>query len=86
MMWRRPVLLPPLLLLLLSLTLVAVVTSAAKKKDDDDDFDLLIFAQSWPVTTCIEWKERGKGNTCNIRESCLPSYTLTFHFNFPYLA
>lgn len=32
----------------------------------DNSFDLLIFAQSWPMTNCIEWKERSKGNTCQI--------------------
>lgn len=32
--------------------------------DDNHAFDLLIFTQQWPVTTCIEWMESSKEHTC----------------------
>lgn len=32
--------------------------------DDNHEFDLLIFTQQWPVTTCIEWMEFNKQHTC----------------------
>jgi len=35
----------------------------------NDDYDLFIFAQNWPDTNCIEWKERDSNNTCNLREN-----------------
>ena len=44
-------------------------------KGRSTDYDLLIFAQSWPTTNCIEWKDRSKGNTCNLRKMIL-SYNL----------
>lgn len=30
------------------------------------DWDLLIFTQSWPVTTCFHWKEENKNHECNL--------------------
>lgn len=29
-----------------------------------NDFDLLIFAQAWPITTCMEWMSRNDDNVC----------------------
>ncbi len=53
---------------LLLLAALAVVALSSRADAAKDDFDLLIFAQSWPVTTCIEWKERRDDNVCTIRE------------------
>ncbi len=53
---------------LLLLAALAVVALSSRSDAAKDDFDLLIFAQSWPVTTCIEWKERRDDNVCTIRE------------------
>ena len=55
----------PVLVLLSSCCCLSL---AARRSGDDDDFDVVIFAQSWPVTTCIEWKERGRNNRCTIRK------------------
>ncbi|XP_055846875.1 ribonuclease Oy [Episyrphus balteatus] len=30
------------------------------------DWDILIFTQSWPVTTCFHWKEEDKSHECNL--------------------
>ncbi len=38
----------------------------------DDYYDMFIFAQTWPVTNCIEWKERNPDNTCNLRKKKKP--------------
>ncbi|XP_055913589.1 ribonuclease Oy [Eupeodes corollae] len=31
-----------------------------------NDWDLLIFTQSWPVTTCFHWKQENKHHECNL--------------------
>ena len=54
---------------LLALVLVLVATVVVEVEAAEDDFDFFIFAQNWPVTNCIEWKERSSRNTCNIRKS-----------------
>lgn len=28
------------------------------------DFDVLLFTQQWPVTTCIEWKDQNPDHIC----------------------
>lgn len=30
------------------------------------DWDYLIFSQRWPLTTCTEWEQAKKDNTCNL--------------------
>eukprot|EP00094_Tigriopus_californicus_P008842 TCALIF_08523-PA protein Name:"Similar to Ribonuclease Oy (Crassostrea gigas)" AED:0.17 eAED:0.17 QI:189/1/0.75/1/0.66/0.5/4/0/272 len=53
---------------LLAFGLLGPVWTARSRSSEshDDHFDLLIFAQNWPTTNCIEWKERDKQNTCTI--------------------
>merc|ERR1719510_1757849 len=31
-------------------------------------FDFLMFVQLWPITSCIEWKEREHDNTCILND------------------
>lgn len=67
--------------LFITITLVDVIRASDSDEyinfdDDDDDIDLssptskdwdiLIFTQSWPVTTCFHWKEENKNNKCNL--------------------
>jgi len=33
-------------------------------KKNDHHFDILIFTQHWPYTTCIDWEHRSNRNTC----------------------
>lgn len=46
----------------LALTLVATGATAAT------NYDVIILAQTWPTTTCLEWRERDDSNTCNLRK------------------
>lgn len=34
--------------------------------EEDPEFDLLIFTQRWPITTCYEWREKGPNNDCGL--------------------
>jgi len=31
-----------------------------------ENFDFLVFAQVWPVTSCVIWEAQGSGNTCSL--------------------
>lgn len=49
---------------LLSLLLLALQCISSQAKDTS--FDVLILTQHWPYTTCMDWKERSKENSCRI--------------------
>ena len=41
---------------------------------NDKYFDFLVYAQVWPISSCIEWEERKDGNTCDIRGEFLRGF------------
>merc|ERR1719204_848638 len=41
-------------------------SSSEPKKRPDNDFDLLIFTQHWPYTTCLDWEEKRHGSCSEI--------------------
>ena len=45
----------------------AFKSAGRARNNDDQGYDMFIFAQNWPVSNCIEWKERSSENTCTIR-------------------
>ena len=74
---------------MLLVALLVVSTSSVAWSRGDDSFDVLIFAQSWPLTECIEWKERRGSNQCNIRnewEDWGSFRPLTSAFSLPFPA
>lgn len=34
--------------------------------EEDPEFDLLIFTQRWPITSCYEWREKSSSNICGL--------------------
>jgi len=40
-------------------------TAAGSVLQHDDHFDILIFTQHWPYTTCIDWENRSSHNSCS---------------------
>jgi len=54
----------PYLLCLLLATKSIYGGDAEKHHKKDHHFDILIFTQHWPYTTCIDWEHRNDRNTC----------------------
>ncbi|XP_058815834.1 ribonuclease Oy [Topomyia yanbarensis] len=48
--------------------------------EEDPDFDLLIFTQRWPITTCYEWREKSASNICGLPS---PKNIWTIHGIWP---
>lgn len=48
--------------------------------DGNHEFDLLIFTQQWPVTTCLEWMESSKSHSCKLPS---PKEIWTIHGVWP---
>lgn len=46
----------------------------------EHEFDLLIFTQQWPVTTCLEWMEWNKNHKCALPS---PKEIWTIHGVWP---
>lgn len=40
----------------------------ASVEHEDHDWDILIFTQQWPVTTCYHWREEDSTHACNLPE------------------
>ena len=41
-------------------------STSEPEKRPDNDFDLLIFTQHWPYTTCLDWEEKRHGSCSEI--------------------
>ncbi|KAI8115549.1 hypothetical protein CVS40_12316 [Lucilia cuprina] len=39
---------------------------SARENVEDHEWDLLIFTQQWPVTTCYHWREEDKNHECKL--------------------
>jgi len=52
------------LMLLIVIILMSLVDGDDKKSKKDHHFDLLVFTQHWPYTTCLDWEERRARNKC----------------------
>jgi len=52
------------LFLLIVAIFVSLVDADDQKTKKDHHFDLLVFTQHWPHTTCLDWEERRTGNKC----------------------
>ena len=44
------------------------VVEGERRHHADNHFDLLIFTQHWPYTTCLEWEEKRHGTCSKIGE------------------
>ena len=42
-----------------------------RRHGGDHHFDLLIFTQHWPYTTCLDWEEKRHGSCSKIGDLCL---------------
>ena len=51
--------------------LVAGVGGERRRHGGDNHFDLLIFTQHWPYTTCLDWEEKRHGSCSKIGDLCL---------------
>ncbi|XP_055373082.1 ribonuclease Oy [Condylostylus longicornis] len=38
----------------------------SNQKENQSEWDVLIFTQQWPVTTCIHWMEENENNKCDL--------------------
>ena len=45
-----------------------LVVDGERRRHADNHFDLLIFTQHWPYTTCLDWEEKRHGSCSNIGE------------------
>ena len=55
-------------LIVVSILLLAHQTAGSsleRHHHHDGHFDILIFTQHWPYTTCIDWENRSRFNTCS---------------------
>ena len=44
------------------------VVEGERRHHADNHFDLLIFTQHWPYTTCLDWEEKRHGTCSKIGE------------------
>ena len=44
------------------------VVGGERRHHADNHFDLLIFTQHWPYTTCLDWEEKRHGTCSKIGE------------------
>lgn len=51
-------------------------------RSNNHKFDVLIFTQQWPVTTCIEWKDQNPQHSCLLPS---PKEMWTIHGVWPTL-
>jgi ribonuclease T2 len=58
-------LLSVLLLFHQSLKVAAINDGSNVTVQQDNHFDILIFTQHWPFTTCIDWEDRSRKNSCS---------------------
>lgn len=45
-----------------------LVVDGERRRHADNHFDLLIFTQHWPYTTCLDWEEKRHGSCSKIGE------------------
>ena len=45
-----------------------LVVGGERRRHADNHFDLLIFTQHWPYTTCLDWEEKRHGSCSKIGE------------------
>ena len=43
-----------------------LVVDGERRRHADNHFDLLIFTQHWPYTTCLDWEEKRHGSCSKI--------------------
>ena len=56
------------------------VLVGGEKRHADNHFDVLIFTQHWPYTTCLDWEEKRHGSCNKIGEEP-PNYQLISFIN-----
>ena len=53
------------------LVAAGVLGEERRRHGGDHHFDLLIFTQHWPYTTCLDWEEKRHGSCSKIGDLCL---------------
>lgn len=41
------------------------MTMKASHSNDPNSWDIIIFTQRWPYTTCYSWEDQNANHTCN---------------------
>lgn len=59
--WKRT-----LTALFATLALGSIFTCVQAAGSRLKDWDYIVFTQSWPATTCLQWKSEGQGHTCSL--------------------
>ena len=54
-----------ILMLFEACLLCAVAADEANVDVDNNYFDVFVFTQHWPFTTCIDWEHRSNKNSCS---------------------